>query len=119
MPGVARDYTTQLIADVTTTTPDATLSYVENSTTAAGHLVNGTRALQQPLKIRAATAANPNPAYTALSETGASTNLLTWTEPVTASRVTLGFQQSIGASETLLRGTYGKTVTFTLSSTTP
>jgi hypothetical protein len=67
----------------------------------------------------AGTAANPNPAYTALSETGASTNLLTWTEPVTASRVTLGFQQSIGASETLLRGTYGKTVTFTLSSTTP
>ena len=36
-----------------------------------------------------------------------------------ACRVTLGFQQSIGASETLLRGTYGKTLTFTLSSTTP
>ena len=119
VPGVARDYAASLIADITTTTPDATLSLVENSTNAAGHLVNGTRALQQPLKIRAATAANPNPAYTPLSETGASTNLVSWTEPVTASRVTLGFQQSIGASETLLRGTYAKTLTFTLSSTQP
>ena len=119
VPGTARDYTTSLIADVTTTTPDATLSFVENSSNAAGHLVNGTFALQQPLKIRAATAANPNPAYTALPETGASTNLVTYSAPVTASRVTLGFQQSIGASETLLRGTYGKTLTFTLSSTTP
>ena len=33
--------------------------------------------------------------------------------------MSLGFQQSIGAAETLLRGTYGKTLTFTLASTTP
>lgn len=118
-PGVARDYTTSLFADITTTTPDAKLSFVESSSTAAGHLVNGSAVLQQPLKIRAATAANPNPAYTALPETGGSVDLVTYTAPTTANRVTLGFQQTIGATETLLRGTYGKTLTFTLASTTP
>src|SRR4051812_29114245 len=68
-PGTARDYTTALVADVTTTTPDATLTVVDSSATAAGHLVNGTVALQQPLKVRAANGANPAPAYTALPET--------------------------------------------------
>jgi sugar phosphate isomerase/epimerase len=118
-PGTARDYTSTLIADVTTTTPDAALTVVDSSTTAAGHLVNGTVALQQPLKIRAATTANPAPAFTALPETGAALPLLTYTGPTTRDRVNVGFQQSIGASETLLRGTYGKTLTFTLTSTTP
>jgi hypothetical protein len=119
-PGTARDYTASLLAGITTTTPDATLSVVEApGSAAAGHLVNGTAALQQPLKIRATNPANPNPPFTALSETGASTNLLTYSAPTTANPVTIGFVQSIGASETLLRGTYGKTLTFTLSSTTP
>ena len=76
-------------------------------------------ALQQALKIRAANAANPTPAFTALPETGAPLSLLTYAGPTTKDRVTIGFQQSIGASETLLRGTYGKTLTFTLTSTTP
>jgi sugar phosphate isomerase/epimerase len=118
-PGTARDYSTTLVSEVTTTTPDATLSVVDSSATAPGHLVNGSVALQQALKIRAANAANPSPAYTALPETGASLPLLSYGAPTTRDRVTLGFQQSIGAAETLLRGTYGKTLTFTLSSTTP
>lgn len=119
-PGTARDYTASLLAGVTTTTPDATLSVSEAAgSTAAGHLVNGTAVLQQPLKIRANNAANTGTAYTPLSETGAATQLLTYSAPTTANQVTIGFQQSIGASETLLRGTYGKTLTFTLSSTTP
>jgi len=119
VPGTARDYTASLLTEITTTTPDATLSVVDASTTAAGHLVNGALALQQPLKIRANNAANTGTAYTALPETGAALPLLTYSAPTTSDRVTLGFQQSIGASETLLRGTYGKTLTFTLSSTQP
>ena len=39
-------------------------------------------ALQQALKIRAANAANPAPAYTALPETGAPLPLLTYPAPV-------------------------------------
>jgi hypothetical protein len=33
--------------------------------------------------------------------------------------VTVAFKQSIGAGEALRAGTYGKTLTFTLSTTTP
>lgn len=33
--------------------------------------------------------------------------------------IAVGFRQAIGASDTLLRGSYGKTLTFTLASTTP
>ena len=76
-------------------------------------------ALQQALKVRAANAANPAPAFTALPETGAPLSLLTYTGPTTKDRVNIGFQQSIGGSETLLRGTYSKTLTFTLANTTP
>jgi hypothetical protein len=46
-------------------------------------------------------------------------SLLTYSGPTTKDTVSLGFQQSIGAAETLLRGSYSKTLTFTLSSTTP
>ena len=118
-PGTARDYTSTLVADITTTTPDAALTVVDASANAAGHLVNGTVALQQALKVRAANAANPAPAFTALPETGAPLSLLTYAGPTTKDRVNIGFQQSIGGSETLLRGTYGKTLTFSLTSTTP
>jgi hypothetical protein len=119
VPGTARDYTSTLVADITTTTPDAALTVVDASANAPGHLVNGTVALQQALKVRAANAANPAPAFTALPETGAPLSLLTYAGPTTKDRVNIGFQQSIGGSETLLRGTYGKTLTFSLTSTTP
>ena len=33
--------------------------------------------------------------------------------------MTLGFKQSVGAAETLRAGNYGKTLTFTLSTTQP
>jgi sugar phosphate isomerase/epimerase len=118
-PGTARDYAATLVSEVTTTTPDAALTVVDSGATAAGHLVNGTVALQQALKVRASNAATPAGAYTALPETGAALPLLTYAGPVTKDRVSIGFQQSIGAAETLLRGTYGKTLTFTLTSTTP
>ena len=33
--------------------------------------------------------------------------------------MTIGFKQSIGANDALRTGTYGKTLTFTLSTTSP
>jgi sugar phosphate isomerase/epimerase len=118
-PGTARDYTATLLADVVSTMPDAALSVVDSTTNATGHLVNGTYALQQPLKMRATNSANPNTAFAPLSESGAPLALLTWTGPTAGDKVTLGFQQSIAATENLLRGSYTKTLTYTLSSTTP
>ena len=38
---------------------------------------------------------------------------------MTNAALTLGFRQSIGAAEALRAGTYSKTLTFSLSTTTP
>ena len=48
-PGVARDYTTDLAATITSTAGDAALTVNDPSATATGHLVNGSFALAQPL----------------------------------------------------------------------
>ena len=45
--------------------------------------------------------------------------LLSYAGPVTNDAVTIGFRQSIGANEPLLTGSYGKTLVFTLSTSTP
>ena len=45
--------------------------------------------------------------------------LLTYPGPVSNAVATIDFRQSIGANEPLRTGTYSKTLTFTLSTTTP
>jgi hypothetical protein len=45
--------------------------------------------------------------------------LLTYTGPISNDAVTVSFQQAIGASDPLRTGSYTKTLTFTLSTTTP
>ena len=111
LPGTARDYTSTLAGTVTTTTPDAALTVVDPSATLTGHLVNGTRGLAQPLQVRGGTGV-----YAPLT---VPQTLASWPGPVTSESIAVGFKQSIGAADTLLRGSYAKTLTFTLSSTTP
>ena len=50
---------------------------------------------------------------------GAPRTLLTYSGPVSNDAVTLDFEQLIGASDALQPGTYGKALTFTLSTTGP
>jgi sugar phosphate isomerase/epimerase len=119
VPGTARDYTSTIGADVTTTTADAALTVSDASGVATGHLANGTYVLQQPLKVRASNATTPAGTYTAIPENGASLPLLSWNTPVVNNAILIGLQQSIGAAEVLRRGSYSKTLTFTLSTTTP
>jgi hypothetical protein len=69
-------------------------------------LVNGSFALAQPLEINGAAV-------------GIFTPLKSWAAPVANEQVPLTFRQSIGAAEPLRTGTYAKTLTFTLSTTTP
>ena len=45
--------------------------------------------------------------------------LTTWNAPVSNDTVTVSFKQAIGATDALRTGTYAKTLTFTLSTTTP
>jgi hypothetical protein len=113
-PGVARDYTATGTANVISTAGDATLSVADPSSVAPGHLVNGAFSLASPLTAKATSAAGTGADYAALPA-----NLLTYTGPASNDTVTLGFRQSIGANEPLRTGSYAKTLTFTLSTTTP
>jgi X-Pro dipeptidyl-peptidase len=93
-PGVTRDYTASTTATVISTAGDAALSSSD-----PGHLTNGPFALPQPLQV----------AFTKSA----------WTAPVSNESVTVDFRQSIGAGDALRTGPYSKTLTFTLSTTTP
>jgi hypothetical protein len=92
------------------------LSAGDPSPTATGHLVNGAFSLPQPLRVKARTATDPGGALVAV---GAATPLLTWPAPVSNEAVTVDFAQRIDAADALRTGTYGKTLTFTLSTTSP
>jgi hypothetical protein len=111
-PGVAKDYTTTLNATVTSSASAATLTVRDPSTTAPGRLVNGTAALAQPVQLKSGSSA-----FAALS--GTPLTLTAFSAPVATKVVPIDVKQSIAADEPLLRGSYAKTVVFTLSSTTP
>jgi hypothetical protein len=98
-PGVTREYSASTTATVTSSAGDATLTVADPSTNHTGHLVNGSFFLQQPLQGLGV--------------------IKTWNAPTTNESVPVTFKQSIAASEGLRTGAYGKTLTFTLSTTTP
>ena len=118
-PGVARTYTASTTANVITTAGDSLLTVEDPSATATGRLVNGAFSLSQPLQARATNAGNTGTAFNNVGSSASPLNLLTYTGPVSNDAVTLGFSQLIGANEPLRTGTYSKTLTFTLSTTTP
>ena len=98
-PGVAKEYTASTTATVISTAGDATLSVADPSTTAPGRLVNGAFSLPQPLQGLGV--------------------IKTWSAPTSNESVTVTFKQQINANDALRTGTYAKTLTFTLSTTTP
>ena len=119
-PGVAGDYTASMPANVISTAGDATLSVTDPSTTATGHLVNGTFSLPSPLQAKASSANGTGAAFAPLSNTaGTPLALLAYAAPVSNDAVTVSFLQHIGAGDALRTGPYTKTLTFTLSTTTP
>ena len=103
-PGVAKTYTAATTATVISSAGDATLSVADPSSTATGHLVNGAFSLASPLKA----GGSALPAV-----------LKTYTGPVSNDNVAISFTQDIAANEALRTGAYSKTLTFTLSTTTP
>jgi hypothetical protein len=118
-PGLAKTYEASTNANVISTAGDALLSVADPSPTATGHLVNGTFALAQPLQARARNAANTGTAYNNVGSSASPLNLLTYSGPISNDAVTLGFSQRINANDPLRTGSYSKTLTFTLSTTTP
>ncbi|MDA0170285.1 M14 family zinc carboxypeptidase [Solirubrobacter taibaiensis] len=99
VPGVANTYTASTTATVISTAGDATLSVADPSATNTGKLVNGAFALPQPLQGLGV--------------------VKTWSAPTSNEVVPVEFKQAIGANDALRTGTYSKSLTFTLSTTTP
>jgi len=118
-PGVAREYTASTAANVISTAGDAALSVSDPSSTNTGKLVNGTFTLAQPMMASAASAGGTSSAAGAVGGSSAPTPVLTYSGPISNDAVTVTFKQAVGANEALRTGTYSKTLTFTLSTSTP
>ena len=108
-PGVARDYFASTTATVTSTAGDAALIVLDPSAFYTNRLVNGSFALAQELRVR-----NHAGVFGTMPA-----GIRFWGAPTTNESVPIEFRQSIGANEPLRTGTYGKTLTFTLSTTNP
>ena len=93
-PGVAKDYTASTTATVISTAGDAALTYSDPGT-------------------------SPTARSRCRSRCRSSLSKSTWSAPVSNDVVTIGFTQPIAANDALRTGTYSKTLTFTLSTTTP
>jgi hypothetical protein len=115
VPGVDREYDAGTTASVTSTAGDTTLSVGDTATNATGRLVNGAASLSEPLRAAASGAG----ALAPLSTTGVPLSLVSYTGPVSNATVAIAFRQHIGRTEALRTGSYSKTLTFTLSTTTP
>ena len=118
-PGVARDYFASTAANVISTAGDALLSVADPSSTATGHLVNWAFSAPAPLQARARNAMNTSTAYNNVGSSATPLNLLAYNGPISNDAVSLDFKQAIGATDALRTGTYSKTLTFTLSTTSP
>ncbi len=93
-PGINRTYDASTTANVITTAGDAALSVSD-----PGHLTNGSFSLPEPLQV--------------------SFSKSTWAGPASNDPVTIAFKQTIKATDALRTGSYNRTLTFTLSTTTP
>jgi hypothetical protein len=118
-PFVADTYLASGTARVSSTTGDASVSVSDPSTTNIGRLVNGDRGLASALQLYAASTNVAATVGAGGAVTAAGTPLISFNAPVTNSAVTLTARQAISATEVLRAGTYSKSLTFTLSTTTP
>jgi hypothetical protein len=119
-PGVAHDYTATGTASVISTAGDAALSVADPSSSATGHLTNGTFSLPAAVQIKGSSAAGTGAAsFADVGGSAAPTQVLTYAGPTSNDAVTMTFQQHIGSTDALRTGTYSKSLTFTLSTTNP
>jgi len=118
-PGVAKTYGASTTANVISTAGDATLSIADPSPVATGHLVNGSFSLPSALTAKAASAGGTGGAFAPVGGSANPTTLLTYAGPRSNDSVAVSFEQAIGANDALRTGSYSKTLTFTLSTTTP
>ena len=119
-PGVTRTYLASTTATVISTAGDATLSVADPSSTNTGKLVNGTFALPQTLQARAPQRRQHHHDVRQrrlLGRAAEPADVLRRRSPTTPWRCE--FSQLINSTDALRTGAYSKTLTFTLSTTTP
>ena len=112
VPGTAADYTTDVSASVTST--GAAVLTVQDGGANPGFLLNGSTPLATALQARAG---HTGSLGTYATITGSPVTLLTFASAVNNDAVIIGLKQAITAAEPLTSGTYGKTLTFTVTST--
>jgi hypothetical protein len=118
-PGIANDYASSMTATVISTAGDGALSVADPSATATGHLVNGRFSLPSALQAKASSPAGTGGALKDVGGSSSPAPLLTYTGPISNDPVKVDFAQHISAGDALRTGSYSKTLTFTLSTTTP
>ncbi len=89
------------------------------SSNATGHLVNGAFSLAKPVTVKATSPLGTGADAAPVGGSAAPTSVLNYTAPVANDKATVTFGQEIGANDPLRTGSYSKTLTFTLSTTTP
>ena len=118
-PGLGKTYTAGTTANAITTAGDVALSVADPSANATGRLVNGAFSLASVLQAKATSPLGAGGALAAVGGSNAPTSLLTYSGPASNDAVALTFSQDVGANEALRTGSYSKSLTFTLSTTTP
>jgi len=119
-PGIDKTYTASTEATVVSTAGDAKLTISDASANATGRLVNGAFSLVKPVTVKATSPLGTGAAAAApVGGSAAPTSILDYTTPVSNDKATVTFSQDIGSSDPLRTGSYSKTFTYTLSTTTP
>jgi hypothetical protein len=118
-PSVAQDYTASTTARALATSGDAALTVSDPAATGTGYLVNGDYTLPSPLQVKASSAVGTGATFANVGGTANPTSLLTYTRALNDAAITLDFKQHVSQTDALRAGKYSKTLTFTLSTTTP
>ncbi len=117
IPAETKTYTNTCNVTATDTDAASRLTAEDASATHTGHLVQGIYYLPEPLEVQAT--AEEKGSSTGVRTLAAPETLLNFAEPFADDLLTVRFTQKIGDKVGLHTGVYAKTITLTLSTTTP
>jgi len=121
IPAEAKTYTNTCNVTATDTDAASRLTAEDASATDTGHLVQGNYDLPDLLEVQAAAEERgiTTGVQTLATSLGHPQTLLNFAEPFADNLLTVKFTQKIGKKDPLHTGVYAKTITLTLSTTTP
>ena len=118
IPGVTQLYTGTTTATVTSSWPNAALSVYDpdTNTTNNGRLIHagGASIIPRDMEVM-----NSTGAFQSIQNATQARTIATWATPVANTSTTITMRQQINNTDVLLSGEYAKTLTFSLSTTTP